>query len=154
MGEQHNRDRAAAALRHFFHQAVAQNMPRAFERTLHDAPLIAGWLQREVADSPATMVPVLDQPIERFHLDAFGSGTLLCLMLDRRQLPETVMAARDILLGKLLADEEVQAAVIRCANAFARQAVQDRAQDHEELRDQVSRLGRRCIGSVIDDLVS
>ncbi|RTL40540.1 MAG: hypothetical protein EKK53_15235 [Burkholderiales bacterium] len=129
MGERHERagqaaqQQAAACLQHFFNQQVAEAMPKAIRASLADAQGLGHWLHM----ATLRIKPGLFGPLDAADvgmLQTLSTSTLLVLLFDARQPAEIVTAARDCLIGRYLADEDVQAVAIAQANVMARQAVQ------------------------------
>lgn len=126
LAAQANQQQAAASLQHFFHQQVAEAMPKAIRATLTDAQGLGHWLHM----ATLRIKPGLFGPLDAADvgmLRSLSSSTLLVLLFDQQQPGEILKAARDCLMGRYLADEDVQAVAIAQANVMARQAVQDLA---------------------------
>ena len=115
---------AAAHLQHYFHQQVAEAMPRAFELAQRDGFALSRWLVNATMRVQPTVLPVLASTPSAAFLADFGVPTLLVLLFDQRQTPAVSAAARDALTSKYLADEDTQASIIGSAQRMARQAVQ------------------------------
>lgn len=117
-------EQAAACLQAFFHQQVAEAMPKAIRAQLADAAALGTWLHA------ATMhiKPGLFGPLDAADvgmLRSLSTSTLLVILFDQRQPAEVIKAARDALLGQYLNDDDVQALAIATANQMARRAVQE-----------------------------
>lgn len=124
---------AAEALQHYFHQQVAEAMPKAIRASLLDAQGLGHWL----AINTLHKRPCYFGPLEAGDIGSMPSlsvATLLVLLMDRRQPAEVLVAVRDALVGHYLADEDVQALAIAQANLMARKAVQALAHRADDLR--------------------
>lgn len=133
MGERDERagqaaqEQAAACLQHFFHQQVAEAIPKAIRASLADAQGLGHWLHMATLHIKPGLFGPLDAA-DVGMLQTLSTSTLLVLLFDQRQPVEILIAARDCLIGRYLADEDVQAVAIAQANVMARQAVQALAQ--------------------------
>jgi len=114
---------AAAALQAFFNAQVAEAMPKAIRAQLSDAQALGHWLHMASLRIKPGLFGVLDAA-DTPMLGSLSASTLLVLLFDQRQPAEITQAARDALLGRYLADEDVQALAIAQATLMARQAVQ------------------------------
>lgn len=119
-------EQAVATLQHYFHQQVAEAMPKAIRASLADAQGLGHWLHMATLRIPPSQFGPLDAD-DVPMLGGLSSSSLLVLLFDQRQPAGITAAARDVLLGRYLADEDVQAATIAQANVMARQAVQELA---------------------------
>lgn len=129
-----HQEQAAATLQAYFHQQVAEAMPKAIRAQLEDAQALGHWLHMASLRIKAGLFGQLDAA-DVPMLPSLSSSTLLVLMFDQRQPHAVVMAARDALLGRYLSDEDVQALAIAQANVMARRAVQElHARQAMELR--------------------
>lgn len=148
MGEQYERagqaaqDQAAACLQHFFHQQVAEAMPKAIRASLADAQGLGHWLHMATLRIKPGLFGALDAA-DVGMLQSLSTATLLVLLFDQRQPAEILIAARDCLIGRYLADEDVQALAIAQANVMARQAVQALAQQPQ--REQLLRAESQAL---------
>lgn len=130
-----------ACLQALYHAQVAEAMPAAIRAALGDAKAIAGWLAGACEHtSPAAHFGPLDAADEP-TLGSLSTPTLLALLFDQRQPECIVMAARNVLLGQYLSNEDVQALAVATANQMATQAVnamrascQRRCQQAEQLQ--------------------
>lgn len=130
-----DQDQAAACLRHFFHQQVAEAMPKAIRASLADAQGLGHWLHMATLRIKPGLFGALDAA-DVGMLQSLSTATLLVLLFDQRQPAEILIAARDCLIGRYLADEDVQALAIAQANVMARQAVQALAHSQDVARVQ------------------
>ncbi len=127
---QATQDQAAACLKHYFDQRVADAMPMAFRHALTGPVTIAGWLYRAAADGFASQLGVIDED----HLLFVGSlsvPSLLVLLMDKRQPVAVTVAARDALQAHFLADSAVKAQIVSEAEGMARRAVRHLAQQQQ-----------------------
>lgn len=122
-----HQEQAAACLQHYFNQQVAEAMPKAIRAQLTCALSLGHWLHMATMRVEAAQFGPLDPETDVPMLGGLCASTLLVLMFDQRQPAAIVAAARDVLLGQYLANEDVQALAIAQANVMARQAVRDLA---------------------------
>lgn len=135
---QATQQQAAACLQAFFHRQVAEAMPKAIRAALADAQGLGHWLHMASLRIKAGQFGPLDAG-DVAMLPSLSSSTLLVLLFDQRQPAAVTVAARDVLLGRYLSDEDVQALAIAQANVMARQAVQDLHAAQERQRAQLLR---------------
>lgn len=119
-----SQDQAAACLRHFFNQLVAEAMPKAIRAQLGNAATLGHWLHdRTLRISASHFGPLDDADLPT--LGSLSISTLLVILFDQHQPEAVVLAARNVLLGRYLSDDDVQALAIAEANRMARQSIQD-----------------------------
>lgn len=112
MDEQHEKagraaqEQAAACLQHFFNQQVAEAMPKAIRASLADAQGLGHWLHMATLRIKPGLFGALDAA-DVGMLQSLSTATLLVLLFDQRQPAEILVAARDCLIGRYLADEDV-----------------------------------------------
>lgn len=118
-----SQSQAAASLRDFFNRQVADAMPAAIRAQLTDATALGHWLHRATMRVQAGVFAPLDAN-HTAMLRSLSASTLLVLLFDQRQPDVITMAARDALLGRYLADEDMQALAVAQANIAAQRAIQ------------------------------
>jgi hypothetical protein len=117
-------EQAAACLKHYFDQRVAEAMPAAFSHALSGPMTIAGWLYRAAAVHSCAHFGPLDEDSDLLFVGSLSVPTLLVLLLDKRQPAAVTVAARDALQSLFLADTQVKEAIRADAEGMARRAVQ------------------------------
>lgn len=137
-GARASQAQAAACLQNFFHQQVAEAMPKAIRAALADAATLGDWLHQATMHIKPGLFGPLDAADEPM-LGGLSASTLVVLLFDQRQPAAITVAARDVLLGRYLSDDDVQALAIAQANRMAQQAVQDLHAAQHRQREQLQR---------------
>lgn len=125
---------AAAHLGEHFVERVAEFLPVAQDSALRSQVLFTGWLYRVAATEPFD--PILGEidPEHLLWVGGLSAPTLLRILLDRKQPGLVVLAARDALCARYLADAEVHNSVQLQAEGMARRAIAQMALQQDQLR--------------------